>query len=74
MSESRMYYGNGEVSPWYKTEDGPPKKRKPVGRDYKKARLCTPEIESAIPIEDRARLAHDFGENWACVISGCGDQ
>ncbi len=43
-------------------------------KHYRKARNCVPRIRDSIPLEKRARLARDFGDNWACIISGCGDQ
>lgn len=59
-----------EDPPEKREEDEPP----PDERDYLNAESCNEHIRQSIPHEDRVAMARRLGPNWACIMSGMGDQ
>jgi len=58
----------------YREDDAYPLLPQYDERDDDHSDDCVDSIRDAIPKEDRIRLAKGLGKNWACIISGCGDQ
>jgi hypothetical protein len=42
--------------------------------DYENAERCRDDIRGGMTREERLNAAHNFGSNWANIMSGLGDQ